>query len=215
MGAAKNLIGMRFGRLTVVSLGESLRRANGKTRRRWNCVCECGNDVLVRTDSLLSGGTQSCGCLQRERASETMKTHGGADSRLYNVWCTIKQRCYNPKNKAYHRYGGRGIVMCDDWKDSFESFRDWAMQNGYDSNANRGICTIDRIDNDGKYEPSNCRWVSQQEQMNNVSYNHDITYNGETHTLAEWARLFDIPYSKLSQRINRYGYDIAKALLTD
>ncbi len=150
--------------------------------------------------------------LQKERASKANKTHGKADSRLYNIWCAIKRRCCNSNVPEYRLYGGRGISICDEWKGNYVAFEKWAINNGYDENAPRGECTIDRINNDGNYCPENCRWVSQQEQMNNVDYDHRIEYNGETHTIAEWARIYDMPYARLAQRINRYGYDFETAI---
>lgn len=139
--------------------------------------------------------------------------HGGNGTRLHNVWIMMKQRCNNPNTGEYHRYGGRGIKVCDEWA-SFANFRDWAMANGYDPAAPRGACTLDRVDNDGNYEPSNCRWVDMKEQMKNrpkrgVYYE----YNGESYTLYDWAALTGIDFRSLRSRI-RYGWDIEKALTT-
>lgn len=215
MGKYVDLTGRRFGRLLVVSPAESVYRSNGKPRRRWNCVCDCGVEKIVYGENLAQGKTQSCGCIQKERAAEIRTTHGDADSRLYGVWCAMKRRCYNPNVPEYRRYGGRGIIVCDDWKNSFELFAQWAYATGYCKDAERGECTLDRIDNDGPYSPANCRWVTQREQMNNVSYNHICEYNGESHTVAEWARIYNMPYNRLLQRLIRYGYNIDKALNTD
>lgn len=123
----------------------------------------------------------------------------------------MKSRCNNPNTPEYHRYGGRGITVCKEWENSYIEFRDWAYDNGYNPNLPRGVCTIDRIDNDKGYCPENCRWVSQKEQMNNVSYNHYETLNGETHTLAEWAKIYNVPYYQIINRL-RNGYDIESAL---
>lgn len=139
--------------------------------------------------------------------------HGGNGTRLHGVWIMMKQRCSNPKTCEYHRYGGRGIKVCDEWS-SFANFRDWAMANGYDPNAPRGKCTLDRIDNDGDYEPSNCRWVDMQEQMKNrPKRGHHYEYNGESHTLYDWAKIIGVSHDLLRNRI-RYGWDIESALTT-
>ena len=158
-----NMIGRRFGRLVVVRRSE---RTNcGGTV--WECICDCGNAKHIYANHLKSGATQSCGCLNRERTVQSKQTHGDAKTRLYRIWAGIKTRCYTPSNTSYARYGGRGIAMCDEWRDSFEAFRDWAMATGYDPNAKRGDCTIDRVNVNGNYEPSNCRWASVAEQNRN------------------------------------------------
>lgn len=211
----RDLTGERFGRLLVISRAEdavTISSGKKRTRRRWLCKCDCGNTKVVYHDNLLGDKTHSCGCIQKEAASRSNTTHGETDTRLYGVWCAMKRRCYNPDVPEYKNYGGRGITMCDDWKNSYELFRDWALSTGYDCNAGRGKCTIDRIDNNSGYCPENCRWVDQQAQMNNVRYNRHITYNNETHTIAEWSRITGIPYSVLRQRISRYGYDIGQAI---
>ena len=168
---------------------------------------------VIIGEALSRGLTLSCGCLQKERVRQSRMKHGDTDSRLYNVWCAMKRRCLNQNVPEYPLYGGRGISVCDAWME-YSNFADWSIETGYDPNAKRGRCTLDRIDVNGDYCPENCRWVTQQEQMNNVRYNHRETYNGESRTVAEWARLYNIPYSKLSQRLNRYGYDIEQALNT-
>ena len=207
----KDLTGMKFGRLTVEKRLDDRIYKNGKAYPLWLCRCDCGNTKAVIGGNLTRGLTKSCGCLQKEKASNAKYKHGDTDSRLYNVWSAIKRRCFNSSVPEYHRYGGRGITMCEEWFD-YNTFRNWAYNSGYKSDAPRGECTIDRIDNDGNYCPENCRWVSQQEQMNNVSYNHYIACNGETHTVAEWSRIRGIPYAILLQRLNRYKMSAEKAL---
>ena len=125
-----------------------------------------------------------------------------------NIWRAMKERCYNSKCEAYHNYGGRGIIVCDEWLHNFKAFYDWSITNGY-----RDDLTIDRIDVNGNYEPSNCRWVTRLTQANNQRTNHLITYKGETHTMAEWAKIKHISYGALRQRLYR-KWSIEKALNT-
>lgn len=183
-----NLTGQRFGRLYVLGLDHK----NAKSGSYWLCECDCGGTALFRTQELLSGRTTSCGCLDGRTIHMGSKSY---DS-LYNIWCGMRQRCGNTSSPVYHRYGGRGIFVCDEWHE-FENFRDWAFDNGYQPGL-----TIDRIDNDDGYYPENCRWVGYVEQANNRRSSHYVTYNGATHTVAEWARLLNINYTNLLRHIN-------------
>ncbi len=143
-----DLTGKRFGRLTVI-------RRDGEDKflqAMWLCECDCGIKVRVRGRGLRTGNTKSCGCYRNEATIATHTTHGMRHSRIYNVWHTIKARCFNENNPSYHLYGGRGITVCDEWRE-FVPFYEWAMANGYEENL-----SIVRINNDGNYEPSNCRW---------------------------------------------------------
>lgn len=121
----------------------------------------------------------------------------------------MKTRCYNENSKSYKNYGGRGITVCDEWKTDFMSFYNWSMENGYQETL-----TIDRIDNDGNYEPTNCRWATRKVQMNNYSRNHLISKDGETHTIEEWSAITGIPASRIVTRINKLGWDEEKAIIT-
>lgn len=133
--------------------------------------------------------------------------HGLRNSRLYRIWTNIKTRCYNAKDPHYSRWGGRGIVMCDEWKDDFKSFYDWAMSNGYSDDL-----TIDRIDNDGNYEPSNCRWVTAKEQSKNKRNVRFITYNGKTQTIPEWTKELGLGKETIRERLKR-GWSDEEALI--
>lgn len=166
----KDLTNNKFGRLTAIIYA-------GKTKDRhskWLCRCDCGNEVVVNSNLLTSGHTKSCGCLRKENVSKSRYKHGGRKShndteRLYYVWVEMRSRCNNTKNKEYRFYGGKGIKVCKEW-DDYSAFRKWAIENGYDKNADYGKCTIDRIDNNGDYEPKNCRWVSMAVQNKNKGW---------------------------------------------
>lgn len=191
----KDLTGERFGRLVV------LERAGKEDK--WKCRCDCGSIVIRRGSDMSRGDTRSCGCLRRELARERRSTHRHSKTRLYRVWASIKNRCYNEKVDNYKYYGGKGVKMCDEWKDSFEAFEKWAYENGYDETAGAQKCTIDRIDVLKDYEPSNCRWVNHVVQCNNQTSNVILELNGESHTMAEWARILGVKYTTLRGRIYR------------
>lgn len=158
--------GMRFGKLIVLNPD-----VNEKNRIGWKCRCDCGNEVFIETGRLTSAlkypdstkcSVTSCGCIAGEHI-----IHGGSYTRLYRVWTHMKQRCYNEKSNVFKYYGGRGIKICDEWKDNFSAFQKWAIDNGYDEEAEWFNCTIDRIDVNGDYEPSNCRWADMHTQLLN------------------------------------------------
>lgn len=159
--------GERFGRLVVLSRAEDYVAPNGKHHVRWLCQCDCGNQTIVDVGDLIDGHTQSCGCFRAESLIENSTTHGGSHDRLYKVYANMKNRCYNANGDDYAYYGARGIRICDEWLSDYSVFKKWAYENGYDETAEKGKCTIDRIDVNGNYEPSNCRWVSMAEQSRN------------------------------------------------
>lgn len=195
-----DLTGKQFGRLTVVGKSDI---QDGKGTL-WDCSCSCGNVTTARSYNLLKGKTRSCGCLR----GLNRKTHGMSRTRLYGVWVNMKTRCHNPNSKAYPNYGGRGIRVCDEWAEPSEFIR-WAEANGYRDNL-----TLDRIDNDGDYCPSNCRWVSLKTQQNNTSRNRLFTMGGKTQTLAEWCDETGQPYKTVYKRVFSLGWDFSKAIGT-
>ena len=163
MPAFINLAGERFGKLTVLSKHGTAKDGG----IIWLCKCDCGNRTTAKSGNLRSGHTLSCGCYMKERISETQSTHRQSHKRLYNVWTSMKARCYNSNSQFYADYGGRGITICDEWRANYQTFHDWAIKTGYDAGAAFGACTIDRIDVNGNYEPNNCRWVGMKVQRHN------------------------------------------------
>lgn len=199
-----DITGRKYGRLTVL-------RENGKCNNGilWLCRCECGNEVNVLAYNLKNGHTKSCGCFQSEARSKTHSTHMESKSRLYRIWRHIKSRCLNPNVCHYRYYGGRGISICQEWLNSYEEFAKWALSNGY----SEGL-SIDRIDVNGNYEPSNCRWTNAKVQANNKTNNRLIEYNGESHSLSEWSNILGISRLTISKRIDDYGWSIKRAFET-
>ena len=170
-----DLISKKFNYLTVLERKGSHVSPSGTKCALYLCRCDCGKEVIVQARNLRNGNTKSCGCMKSELVSKVLTKHGHAKrdntERLYHVWKSILNRCYTKSNSHYERYGGRGISVCDEWKNSYEAFKEWAYANGYDENAKFGDCTIDRINNDGNYEPNNCRWVDMKTQANNTRRN--------------------------------------------
>ena len=202
-----DLVGQQFGELTVVSFSHM----DYRHEANWLCKCSCGCGTVVSTGKLKSGHTRTCG-----HANITLVKHKEGyfpardHPRLYGVWQGMKSRCYNKNNGSFPNYGGRGISVCDEWR-SFGVFCEWALSNGYDETAKFGECTLDRIDVNGDYCPSNCRFVDAETQMNNKANNRVITLNGETDTLANWAKRLGLKYGTVMQRLAR-GHTVEEAL---
>lgn len=194
-----DLTGHRYGHLTVLSRAENVGRFSA-----WECVCDCGNKTVVQSHHLRNGHTKSCGCYRK--SGDSRRTHGMTNTRLHRIWAAMKARCCNENIPAYKYYGGRGITICDEWKDSFEKFYAWAVKSGYRDNL-----SIDRIDNNKGYSPENCRWATNKEQSNNQRSTRLLTYDGETHSLAEWADITGINYRTLIYRVNN-NWDTGEAL---
>ena len=211
MGKVIDLRGQKFDRLTVIKYCGVRNHV-----AYWLCKCDCGNTLMVRGSSLRNGNTRSCGCLQRELSTQRLFLHGESKSRLHNVWVCMMRRCHNPNLPAYRWYGARGIKVCDDWHE-YKNFKEWALLSGYDDNAPQGVCTLDRIDNNGDYEPSNCRWVTIQEQIRNMRRRKPsiiLTSKGESHSIKEWADILGIHYHTIYRRM-KCGLPIENILMSD
>ena len=170
--------------------------------KMWNCTCKCGVRKEVRDIELRRNGSLSCGCFNVEVSS----THHASDSRLYEIWHGMKQRCNNPVSKDAAKYHDRGIRVCNEWNNSFEDFQRWALQNGYSETL-----TLDRIDVNGNYCPSNCRWATQSQQARNTRFNHFLEFNGKRQTIADWADEIGFDYYTLAKRIEK-GWTTERAL---
>jgi hypothetical protein len=190
-------VGQQFGRLTVLVIGKPV----GTYRYTAVCRCECGSpNIAVRLDKLTAGHTRSCGCLH----AETVTKHNCHNKPLYTVWSHMMSRCYNPRDKRFSRYGGRGIKVCTQWHTPDIFILDMAPTHA------PGL-QIERIDNNGNYMPENCRWATHTEQQRNRSNSVMITIAGETRSLPEWCEKFNAPYHRTRERI-RAGWEPVRAL---
>lgn len=198
------VIGEKYGKLTVLEKLDDVVDSGGRIRRKYRCACDCGNVTDVDVYHLLNGKIKSCGCLRRGPHISD-RHHPYVGTRIYRIWGNMVNRCTNPNNPAYQRYGGRGITVCDEWRD-FMTFYKWAIENGYNDTLE-----IDRIDNDGGYNPENCRWATVIVQGNNKSNNRLFEIGGEIDTLANIARKYSINYKALHNRI-RHGWNIERAI---
>lgn len=200
-----DMTGKKYGKLTVLYYVFTKNR-----KAFFNCKCECGNICTISGTNLRTGKTKSCGCLQKLKANEIIKNvntsgkrgvyikHGFRYKKIYKHWCKMKSRCYNKNSDNFKYYGGRGITVCEEWKNSFTKFKEWAMQNGYKDNL-----TLDRIDVNGNYEPSNCRWVNFTYQIRNRRNTIKIIYNNEVKPLSEWCEKYNINYKLAYSRYKK------------
>lgn len=208
----KDLSGMKFGRLTVLSEAPPTPLKSGRKLYNWNCKCSCGNERVKSSRNLLRGDTKSCGCLHSDNVAKQNKEnakHGDSRTRLYKIWAGMKNRCYCNSNHEYYNYGGRGIKVCDEWMD-YINFKKWAESNGYTNSRN---CTLDRIGNDMNYSPDNCRWATPTVQSNNRRSNRKLGFNNSEHTISEWSRKTGIRSDTILYRI-KHGWSVEAALTT-
>lgn len=202
-----DLTGLKFGKLTVLYENGRYVSPNGKKRVLWLCMCECGNTKTAMGHDLKNGRVKSCGCLKKGRPN----INNPEMKKLYRKWHDIKRRCFNVNCSRYKDYGGRGITVCDKWRNSFEAFYKDISKLPHFGEAGY---TLDRIDNNGNYEPNNVRWATTKQQNNNTRNNHYITYNGKTQTIAQWAEELKINYNTLFMRISVLKWSVEKALST-
>ena len=193
----KDLTGQRFGKLTVIEIAEHIKGRHIK----WRCVCDCGQEVVSSVIYLTQGKKKHCGCGKPF-------SYRLSYPRLHRIWSNMKFRCNNANDDRYEDYGGRGITVCQEWQESFEVFCKWALNNGYAENL-----TLDRIDVNGNYEPSNCRWITSFEQMSNMRKNVNLTYKGETKHLSEWCRILNVKHTTIAYRLKN-GYSVEEAFET-
>ncbi len=197
-----DISGQKFGRLTAIKPDGRYSSGNIK----WLCLCDCGKYTHSDSSKLIKGGVKSCGCYASERMTKINTKHNGFGTRLYEIWRQMHRRCYGENTKSYKHYGGRGISVCEEWKE-FETFKEWALKNGYSEDL-----TIDRIDVDGNYCPENCRWATMKEQANNKRNNHFVVCFGERKTISEWADIYGVNQVKLWDRLSRHNWNLESAL---
>lgn len=197
--------GERFGKLSVIKRSDESKRGE----IRWLCRCDCGAVRSYPGSELRTGRTVSCGC--KKKIEPPSKTHGESKTKLYNVWKTMRRRCYAKTSNRYSYYGGRGISVCDDWA-KYENFRDWSYSHGYVEGL-----SLDRIDNDGDYCPENCRWVDMKTQSNNRRNSLYVEINGVTRPVREWGEIYGIsPYTLYSRlRKGVTGNNLLRGAIND
>ena len=212
MGKVTDLSNQKFGMLTVKELHHIRKKPCGKNVYYWFCVCDCGKETIKTTDYLKNIKICSCGCLRNKPKKETKQKRNQkpiSRTRLYRIWQAMKTRCYNSNHRHYCDYGGRGITVCEEWKNDFMNFYNWSMDNGYTDNL-----SIERKDNSGNYCPENCIWVDSKTQSNNKRTSYFVTYNGKTQTIAQWAEELGIHYNTLQGRLTERKWSIERALTT-
>lgn len=206
MNKKYDITGNKYGYLTVI---ERDTKTVGERNSKWICKCKCGNLSIVTYGDLKYGHTTSCGCKKYESHN---KRHGMTNTRIYRIWSNMKKRCNNPNFAEWEQYGGRGISVCDEWKNNFEIFYEWAISNGYSDDL-----TLERIDVEKNYEPSNCKWIKLNEQQRNKTNTVFIVENGIKISLSELAEKYNIPIKTIQRRyyrnMERKGYvDVQKLI---
>lgn len=198
-----DVTGQKFGRLLALSFS----RVGPSRDAMWNCRCDCGNELEVLLPSLRRGNTKSCGCWQRESKIGRKATHGKSETPTWVAWSSMKARCLNRTNTGYKDYGGRGILICQRWLDSFENFLE-------DMGERPDGLSLERLDVNGNYEPSNCKWATDKEQKRNQRRTRWITFQGETLSSVEWSEKVGLPRRLITSRIDTLGWDVGRALTT-
>lgn len=188
--------GDKWGKLTILKEIEGHRYPNGSIDRQFLCICDCGKEYIAKRSYLTRNKVSSCGCAMGYHQI----SHNQSYSRLYSIWKAMRRRCQNPKDTNYHSYGGRGIKVCEEWSNHYEPFYEWAISNGYSEDLE-----IDRIDVNGNYEPTNCRWATRKEQCLNKRDNRNITIKGVTKHISEWSKETGVPIATIWKRFKRYG----------
>jgi hypothetical protein len=201
-----DITGQRFGKLTVLELDKSKSGCGGS---RWKCQCDCGAIKIIESARLRSGHGTQCQACANEQNRIRNTTHGDSYSRLHRCWTGMIWRCNSTSKRNYNFYLARGIKVCEEWHD-YLKFKEWALQNGFKENLE-----IDRINCDGNYEPSNCRWVTELEQQRNRRDIKPISWRGETHALSEWSDILKIGYATLYMRLHKWKWPLDKAFTVD
>ena len=195
-----NITGVKFGKLTAIEKVGIYVTPKGSKASVWRCKCDCGNEINVVRGSLTSGNTRSCGCLRED----TCTKHHGTGTRLYQTYRNMINRCYREDTDSYYLYGARGIGVCDEWRNDFNKFREWALSHGYEEDL-----TIDRLDNDKDYCPENCKWSTFAEQANHTSHCHYVYDGNEKLSISQFARKYGVKPTTFRQRIVTWGEDVA------
>ncbi|MCG2236684.1 hypothetical protein K4S13_10730 [Staphylococcus epidermidis] len=208
-GNFRDLTGKKFNMLKVIEPVRIHNPPKGDRYLYWLVECDCGNTAVKSAKSITTGYSKSCGCLQKIATSKAKKTHGDTDSRLYYIWENMKKRCYKPNSDRYKNYGARGITICEEWKNSYKNFYDWAYNNGYNKRL-----TIERKDINGNYEPSNCTWITRNEQAKNRTSNKWVFLDGIKYSPQELEKIYKISVNTIYARIARgdKGYAVVRPL---
>lgn len=207
MGKFKNIVGQKFGKLLILTDNE---RKNNTSNLYCRCLCDCGNEKLIRKSCILNGNTKSCGCLAKDAHKNRESYHGDSDTTEYTTYTCMKYRCYNPKNHAYKDYGGRGITVCDRWMGK-NGYKNFISDMGYKNNPE---LTLERIDNEKGYSPENCIWATRKAQATNRRTTTKYKYLGKELTLNEWSKSTGIHKSTLYYRVIMLKWSIKKAIET-